>query len=141
MADQEIKLDLLGDPNQKMSQEDVFRFIEAKEARKRSASLLHDTDTIESASVSNPMAAAATRSSQYKRGKTSEEWCYNCVKPGHGLKAPGHIHKTTCPAWGKRWPLCRRENHAEAACCNKTKPHNESSAFYFRPYSYKRRNR
>ena len=37
LADSEIQLDLLGDRNQDMSPEEVFQFIEAKEAGKRSA--------------------------------------------------------------------------------------------------------
>lgn len=37
LADNEIQLDLLGDKNQDMSLEEVFQFVEAKEAGKRSA--------------------------------------------------------------------------------------------------------
>ena len=40
LADTEIQLNLLGDKNQDMSLEDVFQFVEAKEARKRSAGRL-----------------------------------------------------------------------------------------------------
>ena len=40
LADNEIQLDLLGDKNQDMSLEEVFQFVEAKEARKRSAGRL-----------------------------------------------------------------------------------------------------
>ena len=40
LCDNEIQLDLLGDKNQDMSLEEVFKFIEAKEAGKRSASTL-----------------------------------------------------------------------------------------------------
>ena len=40
LADSEIQLDLLGDRNQDMSLEEVFQFIEAKEAGKRSAGRL-----------------------------------------------------------------------------------------------------
>ena len=38
IADPEIQLDLLGDKNQDMTLEEVFKFVEAKESRKRSAS-------------------------------------------------------------------------------------------------------
>ena len=37
LADSEIQLDLLGDKNQEMTLQEVFQFIEAKEAGKRSA--------------------------------------------------------------------------------------------------------
>jgi len=40
LADSEIQLDLLGEKNQAMSLEEVFQFVEAKEAGKRSAGRL-----------------------------------------------------------------------------------------------------
>ena len=49
MEDSEIQLDLLGDKNQDMTLEQMLRFIEAKEAGKRSATQLllpHATDAI-----------------------------------------------------------------------------------------------
>lgn len=60
LADSEIQLDLLGDKNQDMTLEEVFQFIEAKEAGKRSAGRLLETQ-----------GADATRS-QYCRGKQEE---------------------------------------------------------------------
>lgn len=41
LADNEIQLDLLGDKNQDMSLEEVFQFVEAKEAGERSAGRLN----------------------------------------------------------------------------------------------------
>ena len=52
ISDPEIQLDLLGDNNQNMSLEDVFQFIETKEAGKRSASSLLDSHAAEAASSS-----------------------------------------------------------------------------------------
>ena len=43
LADSEIQLDLLGEKSQDMTLEEVFQFIEAKEANKRSARLLLGT--------------------------------------------------------------------------------------------------
>ena len=43
LADGEIQLDLLGDKNQDMALEEVFQFVEAKEANKRSAGRPSDT--------------------------------------------------------------------------------------------------
>jgi len=45
IADQDIQLELLGHTNQDMPLEDVFRFVEAKEAGKRSATRLIDHQT------------------------------------------------------------------------------------------------
>ncbi len=56
LEDSEIQMDLLGDKNQDMSLEDTLKFIEAKEAGKRSASRLLI-----------PQAASAVASSTYKR--------------------------------------------------------------------------
>ena len=50
--DPEIQPDLLGDKNQDMTFEEVLRFIEAKEAGKRSASRLIDTHGAEAAKSS-----------------------------------------------------------------------------------------
>ena len=52
LSDSEIQLDLLGDQNQNMTLEEVFKFVEAKEADKRSASKLLDTHGAEAASSS-----------------------------------------------------------------------------------------
>lgn len=52
IVDPDIQLDLLGNKNQDMSLEEVFQFIEAKEAGKRSASRLLDTYAVEATSSS-----------------------------------------------------------------------------------------
>ena len=51
IADAEIQLDLLGDKKQDMTLEEVFQFVEAKEAGKRSASRLIDSHSVEAASI------------------------------------------------------------------------------------------
>ena len=56
VSNYEIRLAILQDKNQDMSLEEAFQFIEAKEAGKRSASFMQDTEEI-----------AAARSSQYCR--------------------------------------------------------------------------
>ena len=43
LADSDIQLDLLGDANQDMTLEQVFKFVESKESGKRSALRLHDS--------------------------------------------------------------------------------------------------
>jgi len=50
IADAEIQLDLIGDQKQDMPLEEVFQFVEAKEAGKRSASRLIDSHSVETAS-------------------------------------------------------------------------------------------
>ena len=98
LADNEIQLDLLSDKNQDMTLEEVFQFIKGKEAGKRSAGRLLETQ-----------GADATRS-QYRRWKQEElktrrmdnnELCSYCSKRGHGKNAPPKARQSDCPAYGK----------------------------------------
>ena len=49
ISDSEVQLDLLGDSNQNMTLEEVLKFIEAKEAGKRSTSRLLHTQNVDAA--------------------------------------------------------------------------------------------
>ena len=119
LADSEIQLDLLGDRNQDMSLEEVFQFIEAKEAGKRSAGRLSQSQSVD------------TANSQYSRAKQDEiklrqagdnnEPCTYCNKRGHGKSAPTKIRRTDCPAYGTVCHKCGRPNHFESVCRGKGK--------------------
>ena len=116
--DTEIQLDLLGDQKQDMSLEEMFKFVEAKESGKRSASRLAQAHNM-----------AAARSS-YSRGKKESmvkrqvddldkeinHPCSYCGKRGHGAKAPPNVRKKSCLAFGKSCKKCSRLNHFEAQC-------------------------
>ena len=134
IADHEIQLDLLGDKNQNMTLEDVFKFVEAKEAGKRSASKLMDVPSVE--------AVTGAVSSSYKKNKkqfkskdkydTSNkdeklEMCSYCNKPGHGKSAPSRIRRSVCPAFGHICRLCNRTHHFESVCRSKDKPLNHNN--------------
>lgn len=119
IADAEIQLDLLGDKKQDMTLEEVFQFIEAKEAGKRSASRLLDSHPVEAAS------------STYRKNKSDKtlpkdgsrtETCSYCGKRGHGRSAPARIRKTECSAYGHICELCNRNHHLEHLCRSKDKP-------------------
>jgi len=124
LYDPEIQLDLLGEPDQDKTLEQVFKYVEAKEAGRRSASSLVESNT-----------AAATRSS-YQRTKSNvtvprkprepehrkTEICSYCGKTGHGVSAPGHVRRSTCPAYGHVCSLCNRNHHMESVCRSKEKP-------------------
>ena len=123
LADSEIQLNLLGDKNQDMALEEVFQFVEAKEAGKRSAGCLSDN-----------LGVNAARS-QYRHGKQEElkqhkaannnEACTYCGRRGHGKNAPPKVRKTDCPAYGVLCDHCNRPNHFETVCRSKTKPRNQ----------------
>ena len=113
IADGDIQLELLGNENQDMSLEEVLRFIEAKEAGKRSASHLLERQTVE-----------ATRSSTYRKfhnrkSLTDDNICNYCGKRGHGKQAPSHIRKQSCTAYGKTCKHCGKENYFETMCRSK----------------------
>ena len=95
LADSEIQLDLLGDKNQDMALEQTLRFIEAKEAGKRSAAQLLLPHTVD-----------AAVGSTYKRQKKSgmerpplkeQDTCSYCGKGGHGRNASFRVRRTEQP--------------------------------------------
>ena len=103
-----------------MTLEEVFQFIEANEAGKRSAGHLLQTQ-----------GADAARS-QYYHAKQDElktcttenknNPCNYCGKRGHGKNAPTGVRKSECPANGAICEHCGRANHFETICHSKNKP-------------------
>ena len=135
IADHEIQLDILGDWNQDLSLEDVFRHIEAREAGKRSANRLNPSHGVESAK------------SQYRQGKNNAtkgtnynpKWtnnnaqgttCGYCGKTGHGRNAPIEARKKDCPAYNKKCNYCNRLHHTENACRAKEKASSNEDAIF-----------
>ena len=105
-----------------MTLEEVFKFLETKEAGKRSAGHLSEAQGVNSSH------------SQYRRNKqddlktckheNNEGNCNYCGKTGHGKNAPPKVRRTDCPAYGKICDHCQCQNHFEAVCRSKTKPPN-----------------
>ena len=120
IADSEIQLDLLGDQNQNMGLEDIFKFIEAKEAGKRSASSLLDSHAVETASSSY-------RKIKQTHMKEKQDMCAYCGKKGHGRNALAHVRKTQCSAYGQKCGHCDKFHHTENVCRSKGKPRNPHS--------------
>ena len=119
LEDSEIQLDLLGDKNQDMALEQMLRFIEAKEAGKRSATQLllpHTIDTV----------ATSTYAHQ-KRGTAEEplpkkqDHCSYCGRKGHGRNAPARLRRKECPAYGTVCGHCNKDHHFESVCRGKAK--------------------
>ena len=123
VADTEIQLDLLGHPNQNMTLEQVFKFIEAKESGKRSANrLLEQTH--------GATATAAASRSQYRRQQTNKsgdnkssnlDTCSYCGQRGHGQKSSPAYRKTHCPAYNQQCESCNRLHHTSKMCRSKDK--------------------
>ena len=130
LADRDIQLDLLGAQGQtQMSLEDTIRFVEAKEAGKRSAQTLGQSQ-----------GAAAARS-QYRRAKTvptqprppipttPPDLCQYCGRTGHGIKASAAVRAASCPAFRSHCRHCRRRGHFTDACLQRkaaaSRPHTQ----------------
>ena len=118
LADSEIQLDLLGDRNQDMTLEEVLKFVEAREAGKRSASRLFETQGIDASRSQYRQNKQETAKPRKDEGK--DDPCNYCGKRGHGKSAPPKARKTNCPAYGKRCDHCNRPNHFATVCRSKT---------------------
>ena len=114
LADNEIQMDLLGDSNQDMTLEQVLRFVEEKEAGKRSAAHLLIFQ-----------AADHVAGSSYKRQKKlpprnqqgpDQDSCTCCSTKGHGKNAPTRTRRSECPAFGTQCGHCGRDHHYERVC-------------------------
>ena len=112
LADTEIQLSLLGDKNQDMGLEEMYKFVESKESGKRSVDKL-----------TQAIGANALRSSSYHKEKSlqskkstptpsqrqkvnPDEICSYCGQKGHGKRAPLSIRASVCPAYGSRCKGC-----------------------------------
>ena len=123
--DQEIQLDLLSERNQTMLLEDVIRFIEAKEAGKRSANKL--VQGVHGVSLNR----SQYKKTQFQQNKP-EATCSYCGKTGHGKNSTASIRKNQCPAYGKNCAHCGIQHHLAIVCRIKAqgfvKPKQKSSS-------------
>ena len=123
LADKDIQLDLLGDKNQSPSLEEVLQFVEQKESGKQSASRLANPHYTAAASSSYKKQQRGpsrnrVRTPQASVGQPSDpgDTCTYCGKHGHGTKAPTHIRRKDCPAYGQTCGKCNIKNHLSAVC-------------------------
>ena len=119
LEDPEIQLELLGDKYQDMTLEQILRFIEAKEAEKRSATRLflpHVTDAITGSTYKRQKRDVAEEPSL-----KDQDPCSYCRKRGHGKKAPARLRRKGCPAYGTVCSHCGKDHHFESVCRGKVK--------------------
>ena len=127
LADTEIQLQLLGDKNQDMKLEEMFKFVESKESGKRSVDKLTQAlganamrnssySKIKSDKLRNP----ATQDPTDHRRHNTDEVCSYCGKKGHGKKATLTIRKTACPAYATKCTKCGKNNHYTSLCLSST---------------------
>ena len=101
-----------------MTLEEVLRFVEAKEAGKRSASRL----------MSEPQSSADAMRSSYKKNPPDgykvdpNDICSYCGKTGHGKRMSSRIRSKKCPAFIHTCRHCDREHHFDNMCRSRSKP-------------------
>ena len=121
LEDSEIQMDLLGDKNQDMMLEQVLRFVEAKEAGKRSASRLllpQATDAVTGSSYRKQKRTPA-KATPWKDQTTpwkDQNTCTYCGTKGHGRSPPTRIRRNECPAFGTKCNHCDKNHHFEKMC-------------------------
>ena len=99
-----------------MTLEQILRFIEAKEAGKRSAMQLL-----------LPHATNAVTGSTYKHQKRdaaegpSQDPCSYCGRRGHGRSPPTWLRRKECPAYGTICGNCKKDHHFESVCRGRAK--------------------
>ena len=99
-----------------MTLEQILRFIEAKEAGKRSAMqllLAHATDAVTGSTYKRQKRDAAEESSQ--------DPCSYCGRRGHGRSAPTRLRRKECPAYGTVCGNCKKDHHFESVCRGRAK--------------------
>ena len=130
LADDDIRLEVLGQADQEKSLDETIRYIEAKESGKRSAGRIHPAST----------PAAVDASSTYRQNerrrltgqnrppdkKQHDQICGYCGRGGHSIKKQDRI--TNCPAYGHICTNCNIPNHFESVCRSKGKRKQDNSA-------------
>ena len=118
IIDDDIRVDILGNPNQNMSLDEMQAVIEAKETGRDS-----------NLQLSNNHAVNATRSS-YKRHETAKTGggtphkntnkrdtpCHWCGKMGHSDKRTHALRRIHCPAYNKKCAHCDILHHSVNVC-------------------------
>ena len=125
LADDDIQLDLLGDKNQGMSLEEVLQLVEAKEAGKRSAGCLlqsQGAEAIRSQYRKTKQDDVRHNAGRADSQKDKHEPCSYCGQRGHGKSAPTKVRKTECPAYGESCGHCGKQTHLATVCRSKNKP-------------------
>ena len=120
LVDTDIQTDLLGDPNQDMSLEQALKYVEAKEAGKRSASRLTLPHVTEASSSHKAKSKVQSRPQSPR-----DEPCAYCGTRGHGKNAPTRTRRVECPAFGTICDSCGKDYHFKKVC--RGKPAKESS--------------
>ena len=112
--DPDIQLELFSNIKQDMTLEEIYRFVETKEAGKRSASHFHSQQTA-AAMSSYKKLKQGNREGVDKQPKT----CGYCGQTGHGVNPTGKVRERVCPAYNHTCTNCNTRHHFEQVCRKK----------------------
>ena len=134
LSDEDTRLEIVGQPNQEMSLDDVLQLAEARESGRRTAGRL-----IHAPAVSNTAAAH----SNYKKGNnqprsnpTTTESANQSTRPStpcrycgkHGHSNHSQARKKHCSAYNHTCAKCGIRHHHESVCRQRDKNHASSTA-------------
>ncbi|XP_066931785.1 uncharacterized protein [Clytia hemisphaerica] len=120
IVDPDIQLELLGHTNQDMTLEEVFHFVEAKEAGKRSANRLLDNQAAAirsnySKSKRDTLKQSSQTDKTDKVDKNSK--CSYCGTFGHGTNSTSQSRRNSCPAKSDNASIQEESNSVFNALC------------------------
>ena len=101
IADPDIQLELLGHTNQDMTREELFHFVETKEARKRSATRLLDNQAAVIKSTYARNKKEDLRFTDSNKTDKSNVKCSYCGLPGHEANSSAQLRKGLFPAFNQ----------------------------------------
>jgi len=130
LADDDIRLDMLGQANQEMTVEETIRYVEAKESGKRSASRIRSTPAAVSVDTSSTYRQNERRKFQgHTKPNPSQFPCIHCGKTGHGHRQQERM--AHCPAYNHTCSKCGSPHHFEIVCRKSRKSQNDSATAVF----------
>ena len=116
LADDDIRLEVLGQSNQEMSLDETIRFIEAKESGKLSAIRIKPQPPPISINASSTYKQTDRKrlQSQLPDKKFGATPCGHCGATGHGRRRQDRMNQ--CPAFNHTCTKCRLPHHFENVC-------------------------
>ena len=127
LADDDIRLEVLGQSKQDMSLEDTIRFIEAKESGKRSANRIKPLPPPALIDASSSYRQAERRRLQPRPPDKSPHTtlCSYFGQTGHGHRRQDRMHH--CPAFNHSCKKCNLPHHFESVCRKAKQPSNQKT--------------
>ena len=106
-----------------MSLEGVLKFVEAKQAGKRSASRLSGAQGEEA----SRKLFSVLHDAYKPQTEHPVEPCSYCGRKGHGKRAQRRVRSQQCPAYDHTCKHCAREHHFDNMCRSKDKSNSSES--------------